>query len=177
MIGRWLLVAVAIVALTGCAAPPVPTATLAPAPTVAPPKPTVAVAPTPTVAAAPTPPPSAPAGSAPTAAATPVGSQASAATPAKPSASGGNVPSAAANLVAAARAALATRANVADSAITVVSVQEVDWRDASIGCPEPGQMYAQVITEGYRIILQASGTNYEYHSDARRVVYCQNPSQ
>ncbi len=29
--------------------------------------------------------------------------------------------------------------------------------------PEPGQMYAQVLIEGFRIVLEAGGKKYEYH--------------
>jgi len=57
--------------------------------------------------------------------------------------------------------------------IRVVEVQAVDWPDTSLGCPQPGMMYAQVITPGYRIVLSDGTTDYEYHSDAStRVILC-----
>ena len=59
------------------------------------------------------------------------------------------------------------------SAIRVVGVEPREWRDASLGCPQPGRMYAQVITPGYLVILEAGGQRLEYHTDAgRRVVRC-----
>ncbi len=48
--------------------------------------------------------------------------------------------------------------------ITVVSTEEVEWSDSSLGCPEPDTMYAQVITPGYVIVLESGGHTYEYHA-------------
>ncbi len=78
----------------------------------------------------------------------------------------------AAELVAQAIADLAGRLGVAAEAIQVRSVEAVEWPDASLGCPQPGMVYAQVITPGYRIVLEAEGQAYEYHSSRSRVVYC-----
>jgi hypothetical protein len=52
-------------------------------------------------------------------------------------------------------------------------VEAVDWSDTSLGCPEPGMAYAQVITPGYLIVLGAAGQTYEYHTDEHSsVVLC-----
>ena len=59
---------------------------------------------------------------------------------------------------------LAGQLGIAAEAITVRSVEAVEWPDASLGCPKPGMMYAQVITPGYRIVLEANGQSYEYHA-------------
>ncbi len=68
---------------------------------------------------------------------------------------------------------LAKRLGMPTNEIGIVSVEAVEWPDASLGCPEPGMMYAQVITPGYRITLEAGGKRYEYHSDwGKRVVLC-----
>ena len=48
--------------------------------------------------------------------------------------------------------------------ITVVSSEEVEWSDTSLGCPEPDGMYAQMITPGYLIVLETDGETYKYHS-------------
>ena len=48
--------------------------------------------------------------------------------------------------------------------ITVVSTEEVEWSDTSLGCPEPDTMYAQVLTPGYLIVLESGGNTYEYHA-------------
>ena len=49
--------------------------------------------------------------------------------------------------------------------IRLASVDAVEWSDASLGCPQPGMMYAQVITPGYRVVLEAEGQQYTYHTD------------
>jgi len=61
--------------------------------------------------------------------------------------------------------------------VDLVEVSAVEWSDASLGCPEPGKVYAQVITSGYRIVLKASGENYEYHGDTQQQVVCCEPQQ
>ncbi len=59
------------------------------------------------------------------------------------------------------------------SAITVVTVEEVEWPDASLGCPQPGHVYAQVVTPGYRVTLAVGGQQYDYHTDrAEHVIRC-----
>lgn len=68
---------------------------------------------------------------------------------------------------------LAARLGVDPATIEVVSVEEVDWPDASIGCPQPGMSYAQVIVNGTKIVLSVDGTEYAYHQGgSREVFYC-----
>ena len=58
--------------------------------------------------------------------------------------------------------------------IILVSIEAVEWSDSSLGCPEEGFMYAQVITPGYQIVLEAQGQQFNYHTDqAANVVLCQ----
>lgn len=79
--------------------------------------------------------------------------------------------------VAGAKQDLANRLGIAADSIEVVSVQEVEWPDASIGCPLPDMVYAQVITNGSRIILSHDGVSYSYHSAAMGdPFYCENPT-
>lgn len=59
--------------------------------------------------------------------------------------------------------------------ISLTSVEAVEWRDSSLGCPEPGMAYLTVITPGYLILLEVDGETYEYHTDTNRVVYCEDP--
>jgi hypothetical protein len=75
----------------------------------------------------------------------------------------------------AAVAYLAAELGVSPDEVTVLSSEPVEWSDASLGCPEPGMMYAQVITPGYRFVLQAQGQEYEVHTDrtGQNVVLCQ----
>jgi len=68
---------------------------------------------------------------------------------------------------------LSKRTGIPVSDIKVVSVEAVQWPDTSVGCPQPGMMYAQVITPGYLIVLEAGGKTYEYHSAGAGVGLCQ----
>jgi hypothetical protein len=71
---------------------------------------------------------------------------------------------------------LASRLDIDIGEITLVETEAIDWRDSSLGCPEPGQMYLMVITPGYRIVLEANDKPYEYHTDNQdNFVYCENP--
>lgn len=65
---------------------------------------------------------------------------------------------------------LAQRLGLPSKAISLVSVESLKWPDASLGCPRPGIVYAQVITPGFRIILKAAGKVYEYHADREQLV-------
>jgi hypothetical protein len=70
---------------------------------------------------------------------------------------------------------LARRALVKPETITVVSATEQQWPDGAMGCPKPGEMYPQMIVPGYRVVLQAGGEKYAYHSDRRgNFVVCAN---
>ncbi|MFP3897543.1 MAG: hypothetical protein ACLFV5_12005, partial [Anaerolineales bacterium] len=65
---------------------------------------------------------------------------------------------------------LAGRMGVDVEEIEVQSVEETEFPDASLGVPEPGEMYAQVITPGYVIRLSIQGETYTYHAAGERVV-------
>lgn len=61
---------------------------------------------------------------------------------------------------------VSTELGLSPDAITVESVEEVNWPDASLGCPQPGMFYAQVVTPGYRVIVVAGGQRYAVHLNA-----------
>ncbi len=76
--------------------------------------------------------------------------------------------------VAAAIAHLSEQTGIPPEQITLVSIEAMDWSDTSLGCPQEGYMYAQVITPGYLLLLEAQGQQYKYHTDkATNVVLCQ----
>jgi hypothetical protein len=62
-----------------------------------------------------------------------------------------------------AKADLAKHLAIQSSQIELISFSSVTWPDSSLGCPKPGMAYAQVMVDGYRIRLKASGQVYEYH--------------
>jgi hypothetical protein len=83
------------------------------------------------------------------------------------------VPPEAVPVVERAKQEAAARASVPVSQIQVISIARVAWPDSSLGCPQPGQMYSQIVTPGYKIILQAGNATVEYHTDlTQRVVAC-----
>ncbi|MCY3691710.1 MAG: hypothetical protein OXI54_01550 [Chloroflexota bacterium] len=68
------------------------------------------------------------------------------------------------DLQAAARGVLAERLSVPADTLALVSDDKVQWSDASLGCPQEGMMYAQVITPGHRITFSYGGEHYEVHT-------------
>ena len=89
---------------------------------------------------------------------------------------GVEVPAGLAGLVAVAVNDLAERFDIDASAISVVEVREVIWRDSSLGCPVEGMSYLQVLVDGSLIVLEANGQTYQYHSGRDGVpFYCANP--
>jgi hypothetical protein len=87
------------------------------------------------------------------------------------------VPPDAEKAVALARADLARRLKT-EAAIAVESVEAVDWPSTALGCPQPGMMYAQVITPGYKVILVAGGQHYSYHTDqGTKAVLCEKETR
>jgi hypothetical protein len=67
----------------------------------------------------------------------------------------------------------ASHLGVASTDLKVVQAEPREWSDASLGCPQPGVMYAQVVTPGYLVVLSGGGKQLEYHTDERgRVVLC-----
>lgn len=77
-----------------------------------------------------------------------------------------------ARIEAAAREFLA--AEVGEGAFDLRSAEGMQWSDASLGCPEDGSFYAQVITPGYKLVFDLDGTLYPVHSngDGSHMVIC-----
>lgn len=69
-----------------------------------------------------------------------------------------------------AREDLAQRLNITTGEVKLARQELVNWRDTSLGYPENGMVYTQILTPGLRIILEAGNKTYEYHSDYKRVV-------
>ena len=73
-------------------------------------------------------------------------------------------------IVAQAKADLAQRLDISPELIQVQSVEATEFSDTSLGVPEPGQFYAQVITPGHVIRLMAKGQVFTYHAGGGRLV-------
>lgn len=59
------------------------------------------------------------------------------------------------------------------AAIEVLRAESVTWNDGSLGCPEPGRVYMQVLVPGYRVILVHDGQQFDYRAtDQGHFVLC-----
>ncbi len=72
----------------------------------------------------------------------------------------------------------ASRAGVGPGDVRVISTEARDWPNGALGCPVLGYLYAEMITPGYRIVVEAGGTTYDYRAASRgagEVRLCENP--
>jgi hypothetical protein len=76
----------------------------------------------------------------------------------------------AAPLVALTKTDLAGRLDLSADQIRVQSVTPAEFPDASLGVPEKGKVYAQVITPGYVIELAIAGQTHRYHASGEQIV-------
>ena len=69
-------------------------------------------------------------------------------------------------------------AEIVDAAEIPPEVTPVTGRDGSLGCPQPGMVYAQVITPGYWIVLEVNDQKYPYHTDRKdQIILCIGPDK
>jgi hypothetical protein len=62
---------------------------------------------------------------------------------------------------------VAGRTGAALEDITVIQAQAVVWGDGSLGCPQPGMEYTQVLVNGYWVVLEVDGKPYDYRATSR----------
>ena len=55
---------------------------------------------------------------------------------------------------------------VGEGDFSLTSSAGMQWSDASLGCPEEGFAYAQVITPGYKLVFDLAGVSYPVHTNA-----------
>lgn len=79
-------------------------------------------------------------------------------------------------LVGEARADLSGRLDISIAEITTKEIESITWSDTSLGCPEPGKFYAQVLTPGYRVVLEAEEEEYAYHTSLNNIKPCETPT-
>lgn len=72
---------------------------------------------------------------------------------------------------------LAQRLSISASQIKLVEAAPVVWPDSSLGCPQDGMVYTQVLTPGYLIRLKSGTQEFEYHANrGTYMIFCENPS-
>lgn len=58
--------------------------------------------------------------------------------------------------------------------VGLIAYTQEEWNDTALGCPQPGGVYAQVMTPGYSVQLLVAGHEVEYHTDMdATVVHCE----
>lgn len=81
------------------------------------------------------------------------------------------------SLIEMAKRDLAQRLSISVDEISFVEAKPVVWSDSSLGCPQEGMGYMQVLTPGYLILLEHTGKTFEYHASmGDTIVTCENPS-
>jgi hypothetical protein len=75
-----------------------------------------------------------------------------------------------------ARAEVAARLGVPPERLVVARAEAVEWRDASLGCAQPGSFYAQVLLPGHRVRLTLDGRALHVHAAAGQAVLCPSPT-
>ena len=74
--------------------------------------------------------------------------------------------------VALAKKTLAGKLGVAADAVVLDKAEAVEWSDASLGCPEKGMMYAQMLVPGHRVSFKVDGKTHVVHVGGTRAVMC-----
>jgi hypothetical protein len=81
------------------------------------------------------------------------------------------------NLIEKTKEDLAKRLFITVVDISVAQASEVIWPDSSLGCPQKGMAYLEVLTPGYLIMLEYADNQYEYHAGkGPDFIYCTHPT-
>jgi len=82
------------------------------------------------------------------------------------------------NALRAANIYLANLLSVDEAQIALTGYEPGSWPDASLGCPQEGQAYAQVATAGYSVTLMVANKDYEVHTnaDGSSTILCIKPA-
>lgn len=81
-------------------------------------------------------------------------------------------------LVQQAKEDLAQRLSVQAEEIELQELKRVNWRDGSLGCPQPGMVYTQALVSGVCIRLRCGGKLYHYHSGGKGApFFCPSPTE
>ena len=68
------------------------------------------------------------------------------------------------------------RVGAAVSDVTVLVAEAETWSDGSLGCPKDGEMYTQALVDGYQVVVEVGGTEYDYRvGSGTDVRLCENP--
>jgi hypothetical protein len=57
--------------------------------------------------------------------------------------------------------------------VVIQSVEAMDFGDSSLGCPQPGMAYLQVITPGYKVVAERAGKSFDVRVAGSRGIICE----
>jgi hypothetical protein len=63
----------------------------------------------------------------------------------------------------------AVRTGVGVASVATVGVEDASFPNGALGAPRGGEMSFDMITDGWRIRLEAGGERFEYRADGRQV--------
>jgi hypothetical protein len=58
-------------------------------------------------------------------------------------------------------------AEVGREQLVMIRAESAVWNDGSLGCQEPGMMCTQALVNGYWVVIDAAGQNYDFRVDSR----------
>lgn len=67
---------------------------------------------------------------------------------------------------------LAAELGVGKDKVLLDTVRATEWRDSSLGCPQPGVAYLDVISPGHRVLLRVDGQVHAVHEAGNRAFVC-----
>ena len=71
-----------------------------------------------------------------------------------------------------AAAAVAQQTGSSVDAVVIRSVEAQNFGDSSLGCPQPGMAYLQVITPGYKVVAEVAGKTFDVRVAGARGLIC-----
>jgi hypothetical protein len=77
-----------------------------------------------------------------------------------------------ASIIDAVVAEIAKTAGVPADQVTVVSAESVTFPDGSLGCPQPGFAYTQMVVDGFKIVAKVGDTEYDYRGSGTSFKRC-----
>ena len=59
------------------------------------------------------------------------------------------------------------RTGAIEGEVTVIRSESVIWNDGSLGCPVPDESYTMALVNGYWVVLEIGGVEYDYRANDR----------
>lgn len=72
---------------------------------------------------------------------------------------------------------LVERSSAENNKIDIIRAEAVVWNDGSLGCSKPGEVYIQMLINGYWVVFDVEGVEYDYRaSDSGHFKLCEGAS-